>query len=128
MLLRFDLRSWLRVDDGTVNLAGMADNCPAMADIRWHSAGTRHLIPETERAGSQEAVVSCPEQVAPDPEQILDDAVHRCEPLQMVGRLGDARDVAIDRSEQLQPGQRVVDIPVGVVKLRRQGQSRPMTS
>ena len=50
-------------------------------------AGTRQLIPETERAGSQETVVSCPEQVAADPEQILDDAVHRCEPLQMGGRL-----------------------------------------
>jgi len=32
-------------------------------------------------------VVSGPEQVAADPEQILDDAVHRCEPLQMGGRL-----------------------------------------
>ena len=31
--------------------------------------------------------MSCPEQVAADPEQILDDAVHRCEPLQMGGRL-----------------------------------------
>ena len=65
----------------------MADNCPAMVDICWDSVGTRHLIPETERAGSQETVVSCPEQVAADPEQILDDAVHRCEPVQMGGRL-----------------------------------------
>ena len=66
---------------GTVKLAGMADNCPAMADIRWDSGGTRHLIPETERAGSQETVVSCPEQMSADSEEILDDAVHRCEPL-----------------------------------------------
>ena len=72
---------------GTVKLAGMAHNCPAMAHIRRDSAGTRHLIPETERAGSQETAVSCPEQVAADPEQILDDAVHRCEPLQVGGRL-----------------------------------------
>ena len=49
--------------------------------------GTRHLVPETERAGPQETMVSCPEQVAADPEQMLDAAVHRCEPLQMGRRL-----------------------------------------
>ncbi len=43
---------------GTVKLAGMAHSCPAMADIRRDLAGTRHLIPETEGAGSQETVVS----------------------------------------------------------------------
>ena len=50
------------------------------------SAGTRNLIPLTERTGPQETVVSCPEQVTSDPEEILDDAVHRGEPLQMGGR------------------------------------------
>ena len=65
----------------------MAHNCPAMADIRWDSVGTGHLIPETERAGPQETVVSRPEQVAADPEEILDDAVHRCKTLQMGSRL-----------------------------------------
>ena len=30
--------------------------------------------------------MSCPEQVTSDPEEILDDAVHRGEPLQMGGR------------------------------------------
>ena len=78
---------FINIPPGTVKLAGMAHNCPAMVDIRWDSAGTGHLIPETERAGSQETVVSCPEQVAADPEEILNDAVHRCEPLQMGGRL-----------------------------------------
>ncbi len=60
---------------------------PLAPSARGRLAGTRYLIPETERAGSQETVVSCPEQVATDPEQILDDAVHRCEPLQVGGRL-----------------------------------------
>jgi len=71
-------------------LAGMAHNCPTVADIRRDSGGTRHLIPETERAGPQETVVTCPQEVAADPEEILDDAVPRREAFQMGGGLDPA--------------------------------------
>ena len=79
---RYCCRPWIFTNTssrGTVKLAGMPISCPAMADIRRDLAGTRHFIPETEGAGSQETVVSCTEQMAADPKQILDNAVHRCE-------------------------------------------------
>ena len=58
-----------------------------MAGVPQGLAGTRHLISETERAGSQKTVVNCPQAVAADPKEILDDAVHRREALQIGGRL-----------------------------------------
>ena len=58
-----------------------------MADVPRGSAGAGHLISETERAGPQKTVVSCPEQVTSDTKEILYDPVHRCEALQMGGRL-----------------------------------------
>ena len=67
----------------TVKLAGMAHNCPAMAHIRRDSAGPRHLIPETERAGSQETAVSCPQEVASNTKEILNGSVHREKPLRV---------------------------------------------
>jgi len=75
------------VQGGLLVRATRARFSPWALSARAPLAGTRHLIPETERAGSQETVVSCTEQVAADPDQILDNTVHRCEPLQMGGRL-----------------------------------------
>ena len=49
----------------------VADRCAFLSlalSARARLAGTRHLTPETERAGSQETVVSRSEQVAADPE------------------------------------------------------------
>ncbi len=40
------------------------------------SGSTRHLVPDTERASSQHAVVSCPEQVAADTEEVEHESVH----------------------------------------------------
>ena len=56
-----------------------------MARVR--SADVRHLVPYAQGARSQQTVVSSTEQMSADPEQILDDAVHRGEPLQLGGRL-----------------------------------------
>ena len=70
---------------GIVKLLTRASFFPWAVSTRAPLAGAGQLIPETERAGSQETMVSCPEQVTTDPEQILDNAVHRCEPLQMGG-------------------------------------------
>ncbi len=48
---------------------------------RASSAGTRHRLPREERLRTQQSVVSCAKQMSTDSEQILDDAVHRCETL-----------------------------------------------
>ena len=96
-------------------MAGMAHNCSAMADIRWDSAGIGHLIPETERAGPQETGVSRPEQVAADPEEILNDAVHRCEPLQMGGRLEDAHLALALTGRLMRDLRAIVFVPPGTV-------------
>ena len=53
---------------------------PALS-ARARSAGARHLIPYAQGARSQQTVVSSAEQMSADPEQILYDGVHRCEPL-----------------------------------------------
>ena len=69
-------RTPISAPKGIVKLPIRARFSPWALSARAPLAGTRQLIPETERAGSQETVVSCPEQVAADPEQILGDAVH----------------------------------------------------
>lgn len=55
--------------------------------VRARSAGARHLIPDAQGARSQQTVVNSAEQMSADPEEILYDAVHRCEALQMGGGL-----------------------------------------
>ena len=70
-----------------IKLTTRAGFSPLALSARARLPGTRHLTPETERVGSQETVVSRSEQVAADPEQIVDDALHRCEPLQVGDRL-----------------------------------------
>ncbi len=69
----------------TVKLTGMAHDCAAMTDMARRSAGTRHLIPETERAGSQQTVVSGSEQVTADTEQVEHESMHRQEALHVPG-------------------------------------------
>jgi len=49
--------------------------------IHASSAGTRHRLPREEGLRSQHPVVNCAKQMSADSEQILDDAVHRCEAL-----------------------------------------------
>ena len=48
---------------------------PSMPRIRHSSAGTRHLIPDVERARSQHMMVNSSEQVPPNPKEILDESV-----------------------------------------------------
>ena len=55
-----------RTRTGIVKLPTRARFSPLAPSARGRLAGTRYLIPETERADSQETVVSCPEQVAAD--------------------------------------------------------------
>ena len=51
------------------------------------SRSTRHRVPLGERSGAEHAVMSSPQQMAPDPEEILHNAVDRSEPLEMSDRL-----------------------------------------
>ena len=51
------------------------------------SRSTRHRVPLGERSGAEHAVMSGPQQMAPDPEEILHNAVDRGEPLEMSDRL-----------------------------------------
>ena len=50
---------------------------PRWLGVRNRSAGTRHLIPHTERTCSQRTVVNRSEQVAADTKEILHEAVYR---------------------------------------------------
>ena len=54
---------------------------------RWPNApttlGARHLRPDTERTLPKHPVVGGSQQMPPDLEQVLDDAVHRQEPLRL---------------------------------------------
>ena len=60
-------------------------------------------------------MVGGPEQVAADPEEILNDAVHRCEPLQMGGRL-EAAHLALALTGRLMRDLRaIVFVPPGTV-------------
>ena len=61
---------------GTVKLTSGAHNCRSMADFPHLSGGTRHLIPHTEGASPQQAVVGRPKQVATDTEEVEHEAVH----------------------------------------------------
>ena len=62
--------------EGTVKLTSRAHNCRSMTDCRHLSVGTRHLIPDAERARSQETVVGRPKQVAADTAEVEDESVH----------------------------------------------------
>ena len=57
------------------------------SDLGCGSGSARHRVPFGERSGAKHAVVSGPQQMAPDPEEILHDAVDRGEPLEMSDRL-----------------------------------------
>ncbi len=48
-------------------------------------AGTRHRLPLDERLASEQAVVSRSKEVAADPEEVVDDSMHRRKMLQMGG-------------------------------------------
>ncbi len=57
-----------------------------MAVFSEISAGEGHLIPDAERARSEQPVVHSPEQMTANTEQILDGSVHREKPLRVRGR------------------------------------------
>ena len=57
------------------------------SDLGYGSRNTRHRVPLGERSGAEHAVMSSPQEMAPDPEEILHNAVDRGEPLEMSDRL-----------------------------------------
>lgn len=57
------------------------------SSARARSAGARHFIPDAQGPRSQLTVVDSAVQMSADPVEILDDAVHRGEALQMGHRL-----------------------------------------
>ncbi len=71
---------------GSVNLAErswvLAGGGPGLVGLR----DTRHRVPLGERSGAEHAVMGSPQQMAPDPEEILHHAVDRGEPLEMSDR------------------------------------------
>ena len=56
-----------------------------MAVLDEISAGTGHLIPDAERAGSERPVVHSAEQMPADAKEILHGSVHREKPLRVRG-------------------------------------------
>ena len=62
--------------DGTVKLMKSAHDRLSMAGFHHGSAGTRHLIPHTERTRSQETVVSGPKQVTCNTKEIEHKSMH----------------------------------------------------
>ncbi len=74
-------------ENGIVKLPTRARFSPWALSARAWSAGARHLVPDDQGARSQQTVVNSAEEMSADPEEVLYDAVHRCEPLQMGGRL-----------------------------------------
>ena len=65
----------------TVNLVQAARFSPSRSNALARSAGARHRIPWAEGPRSPHAVVNRPKPRATHPEEILDDSVHRREPL-----------------------------------------------
>ncbi len=59
---------------------------PRWLGIARRSARTRHRIPFNERTGAEQAVVSRPQEVSTDSEEMLHDTVNRREPLELSGR------------------------------------------
>ena len=62
---------------GTVKLTKRGHNGPLMTRFHHCSAGTRHRIPDAERARSQQAVVNGSEQVASHTKEVLHETMHR---------------------------------------------------
>ena len=60
-------------------------NCFAEGNLPSLSADARHLSPRTERSGTQHAVVRGAKQMPADTKQIVYLAVHRQEPLRLLG-------------------------------------------
>ena len=59
---------------------------PRWLGIPRRSAGARHRIPFNERTGAEQAVVSRPQELSTDSEEMLHDPVNRRDPLELSGR------------------------------------------
>src|SRR2546426_12582150 len=70
---------------GTVKLTRIVRDAPSRSGSRCFSASTRHLVPHKKRAGSQQTVVSRPEQMTPHAKEIPNEAMHRQESLRVSG-------------------------------------------
>ena len=82
---------------------------------RLFSAGARHRIPFNERAGAEQTVVSRPQEVSTNAEQILHDTVNRRDPLELSGRL-ETPHLALTLAGRLMGGFRaVVRVLIGAV-------------
>ncbi len=72
---------------GTVKLTRTGRFSSSRPSARARSAGARHRIPHEERLPSQQPVVNRPQQMSTHPEEILHEAVHGHEALDVGGRL-----------------------------------------
>jgi hypothetical protein len=72
---------------GTVKLTKRGHDEPGMTQLPASCNRNASPVTDPERPRSEQPVVNSVEQVTADPEEILNDAVHRCEALQLGGRL-----------------------------------------
>src|ERR1700730_3683873 len=70
---------------GTVKLTRIVRDPPSMSGSHCFSASTRHFVPHKKGAGSQQTVVSSPEQVTPQAKKIPNESVYRQESLRVSG-------------------------------------------
>ena len=80
-------RGWTWSAVSTVKLTKTAHFSTLSPSARARSIGENHAIPRDERLGSPQPVLHSPQEVPTHPEEILHDAEHRREVLQMGGRL-----------------------------------------